>query len=105
MRLEYERFRELNAEIVVIGPEKPHEFKAFWEKEHMPFSGCADPTHRVADLYGQEAHLLRLGRMPALFIIDKKGTIQYAHRAKSMSDIPPNREVLALLASLKERTP
>ncbi len=101
LRLDYQKFRALDAEIIAIGPEQPDEFRAFWEREQMPFAGCADSAHHVADLFGQEVHLLKLGRMPALFIIDKKGIIQYIHKAKSMSDIPSNKEVLSVLASLK----
>lgn len=101
LRLDYEKFRALDAEIIAIGPERSDDFRAFWVREKMPFPGCADPTHHTADLFGQEVHLLKLGRMPALFIIDKKGIIQYIHKAKSMSDIPPNREVLSVLAGMK----
>jgi len=103
LRLDHGKFRDIGSEIVVIGPEKPDEFKAFWVRERMPFPGCPDPEHRVADLYGQEVHLLKLGRMPALFLIDRKGVVIFAHRGKSMSDIPSNRTVLALLEALNEK--
>jgi peroxiredoxin len=53
----------------------------------------------VADQYYQEVNLFKLGRMPALFVIDQTGLIRYAHYGDSMSDIPTNQEVLELLDS------
>lgn len=56
-----------------------------------------DPKHSVADLYGQEWNLFKLGRVPALLLIDKAGRIRYQHYSDSMSDIPENSLLLALL--------
>lgn len=100
LRIDYQKFIDLNTEIIVIGPEKPDEFRSFWAREKMPFPGCADPAHETAGIFGQEVHLLKLGRMPALFIIDKKGIVRYIHKAKSMSDIPSNREILSVLVGI-----
>ena len=66
----------------------------------MPFIGMADIRSKVADTFFQEVHWLKLGRMPALFVIDRKGVIRYAHYGDSMADIPPNEEVLAVLDGL-----
>ena len=63
----------------------------------MPAVGLADVKSRVANLYYQEVNLLKLGRMPAQFLIDPVGIIRYVHYAKSMSDIPSNRSMLDLL--------
>jgi peroxiredoxin Q/BCP len=38
--------------------------------------------------------------MPALLVIDKHGRVRYAHYGHSMSDIPPNLEILDLLETL-----
>lgn len=51
----------------------------------------------MANQYKQEVNLLKLGRMPALLVVDKQGHIRYAHYGHSMSDIPDNREILDLL--------
>jgi len=72
----------------------------YWESEHLPFSGLPDPGHLVAKQYKQEVNLLRLGRMPALLVVDKAGRIRYARYGSSMSDIPPNPEILGLLDTL-----
>jgi peroxiredoxin Q/BCP len=38
--------------------------------------------------------------MPAQVVVDKKGTARFVHYGDSMSDIPENRELLALLDAL-----
>jgi len=71
----------------------------------MPFVGTADPKHVIANLYGQKVKLLKLGRMPALMVIDKEGKIRYQHYGDSMSDIPSNEEILSLLDNLNKESP
>ena len=67
----------------------------------MPFIGLPDLRSRVANQYEQEVNLFKLGRMPALFVIDLDGMIRYAHYGDSMSDIPPNEEVLAAVDAIE----
>jgi len=55
----------------------------------------------LGKLYGQEWNLIKLGRMPALFIIDQKGSIAFAQYAKNMADIPENRGLFEILDGLK----
>jgi peroxiredoxin Q/BCP len=42
--------------------------------------------------------------MPALLVVDKQGCVRYAHYGRSMSDIPPNGEILDLLDILNSET-
>lgn len=93
---------ERGAEILVIGPEGPRRFEQVWETERYPFVGFADYRHTVADRYGQEVNLLKLGRMPALLLVDKRGIIRFAHFGDNMADIPKNEVVLALLERLNQ---
>jgi len=102
LRRDYEQFMARDAEVVVIGPEDQKAFQEYWHKESLPFVGLADPTHAVADRYGQEVSLLKLGRMPALMVIDKAGEVRFQHHAGAMFDIPPNRQVLAVLDGLNK---
>ena len=104
MRQDYSEFAARNAEILSIGPDSQTDFREFWENKKMPFVGLADPHHVVADLYGQEVSLLRLGRMPALFVIDSAGQVRYRHFASSMSDIPENTGLLKVLDQLNEES-
>ncbi len=100
LRQDYDKFRALNAEILVIGPEDAASFKKYWEENDLPFIGLPDPTHSVLKLYGQEVNLFRLGRMPAMVIVDASGMVRFVHYGHRMSDIPENAEVLATLKAL-----
>ncbi len=102
LRQDYEKFLELDAEIIAIGPDGPNAFKRFWQDNDIPYIGLADIKSRVADKYYQEVNLLRMGRMPAIFVIDKNGIIQYAHYGSSMSDIPSNTEILEVITMLNQ---
>ena len=84
-----------------MGPDSQTMFKMFWTKEKMPFVGLSDSKHTVADLYGQEVKLLKLGRMPALMIVDKKGRIRFAHYADNMRDYPELQEMYDVLDQLR----
>jgi peroxiredoxin len=100
LRQDYKTFVDQGAEVIVIGPEDEQAFKEFWLKEKMPVPGIADPQHIIAKLYGQEVKMLKLGRMPALFLIDREGLVRFRHHGKSMSDIPQDGDVLDLLQKL-----
>jgi peroxiredoxin Q/BCP len=68
----------------------------------MPFLGLADPKHSVAEKYEQKVSFLKMGRMPALMIVDKKGRVRFAHYAENMRDYPTLPEMFAVLDSLKK---
>jgi peroxiredoxin len=103
LREDHDEFTEKGAEILVIGPEGPRRFKQVWDEQRYPFVGFADYRHTVADLYGQEVNLTKLGRMPAMLIVDKQGIIRFAHFGDNMADIPRNEDVLALLDQLNNQ--
>jgi peroxiredoxin len=96
LRQDYSQFTARDIEIVVVGPENASSFASYWEKESLPFIGLPDPKASVLKLYGQEVNLFKLGRMPAQVLIDKAGIARYVHYGHSMSDIPQNKEILAL---------
>ena len=102
LRLDYQRFIERNTEIIAIGPEDEKSFADWWHSNQMPFIGIADPKHVVADKYGQQVKLLKLGRMPALVVVDRQGSIRFRHYGQSMSDIPWDEDILRLLDHLNE---
>ena len=68
----------------------------------MPFVGLSDSKHEVADLYGQQVKLLKLGRMPALLIVDKQGRVRFTHYADNMRDYPELQEMWDVLDTLRE---
>ncbi len=103
MRQDYDQFKSRGVEVLALGPDGPKAFQRYWKENDIPFPGMADLHSRVARQYDQEVNLLKLGRMPALFIIDAEGMIRYSHYGDSMSDIPPNSEVLGIIEHLLER--
>ena len=104
LRQDYKKFVQRQAEIIAVGPEDADTFTDYWHKKKMPFTGIPDHKHIIAGLYGQKVNPLKFGRMPALFVIDKEGRIQYAHYGESMSDISSSREILDLLDKLNKES-
>jgi peroxiredoxin Q/BCP len=100
LRQDQAQFTRRHAEVIVVGPEGPGAFAAYWAANNLPFIGLPDPTASVLKLYGQEVNLFKLGRMPAQLIIDQAGMVRYVHYGHAMSDIPENAELLALLDEL-----
>ena len=85
-----------------MGPDGPRAFKNHWEINRMPFIGLSDVKSKNAEKYYQEVNLFKLGRMPAVFLIDPKGRIRYVHYGDSMKDIPENSELLTFLKKVIE---
>jgi len=100
LRQDYQEFASRKAQVLVVGPENAEAFKAYWQEHDLPYIGLPDPKASVLKLYGQEVNLFKLGRMPAQVIVDRSGTVRFVHYGHSMSDIPENAEVLALLDQL-----
>jgi peroxiredoxin Q/BCP len=104
LRLDYEKFLERETEVIVIGPEDEDVFRYHWKRGGYPFVGIADPDHKIADLYNQQFNLLKMGRMPAHFVINKCGFIRFQHHGDSMHDIVGNKSVLNLLDKINAET-
>ncbi len=100
LRQDYAKFTDRDTEVIAIGPETAEAFAKWWHNERMPFIGIADPEHAIAKIYGQQVNPLKLGRMPALMVIDKKGDVRFRHYGDSMSDIPTDEKVLSLLDAI-----
>jgi len=97
MKADYEKFVARKAQIVVIAPHGSEKVRAYWEKEDLPFAGVPDPDGILGKLYKQEWNLIKLGRMPALFVVDRSGLLAFVHYAKDMADIPLNSAILDIL--------
>jgi len=105
LRQDYDQFTARGAEILALGPDGPRAYQRYWEQEQMPFPGMADIHSRVASQYDQEVNLLKMGRMPAMFVIDRQGQIRYSHYGESMQDIPANQAILDVLDALNREDP
>jgi len=97
LRHDFEKFVNEKTVILVVGPENAGTFKTYWQENELPFIGLPDPSHSVLKLYGQEIKLFKLGRMPAMAIIDREGRVRFVHYGHSMSDIPDNENILSEL--------
>ena len=100
LRQDFEKFKNENTAILVVGPEDSKAFAEYWDENDLPFIGLPDPKHTVLKLYGQEIKLFKFGRMPAMVIIDLQGIVRFVHYGHSMSDIPENKDVLETLQAL-----
>ena len=102
LRQDYQKFVDRKTEIVVVGPENAEAFKNYFEKNDLAFIGLPDPKASVLKLYGQEVNIFKLGRMPAQVIVDQQGVARFVHYGHSMSDIPENEELFAILDEINE---
>ncbi len=102
LRQDFEQFIARDLAIVVVGPESHEKFAAYFSNNQLPFIGLPDPKQQVLKRYGQEVNLFKLGRMPAQLLVDKEGIARFVHYGKSMSDIPSNEELLALVDNLSK---
>ena len=100
LRQDFAEFEKRQTVVLIVGPENAAAFARYWQENGLPFVGLPDPTHSVLRLYGQEVNLFKLGRMPAQVVVDIKGTARFVHYGHAMSDIPENKEMLALLDAL-----
>ncbi len=97
LRQDFDSFVNEKTVILVVGPENAGAFKTYWQENELPFIGLPDPSHSVLKLYGQGIKLFKLGRMPAMVVIDKEGMVRFVHYGHSMSDIPDNENILSEL--------
>ena len=103
LRQDFAQFATRDAEILVVWPDDAKTVNDYCQKEKLPFTNLLDPGHEVANRYGQEVKLLKLGRMPAMAVLDRDGVVRYEHHANGMQDIPANIEILSLLDELNKQ--
>ena len=98
-----EKFREFNAPLLTILPDDLESAKMFEENfARNAFPIFYDNTKKVNKMLKQEVKPLKLGRMPALLILDKEGIIRYAYYSDSMSDIPENEVLFEVLKNINK---
>ncbi|NSW55421.1 MAG: redoxin domain-containing protein [Armatimonadetes bacterium] len=95
LRRDYATLQARSVEPVVLGPDSPERFAQYWAKHDLPFRGLPDPSASVLKLYGQEVNLFKLGRMPAMVLVDREGVVRSAHYGRTMADIPAVSDILA----------
>lgn len=85
-----------------ILPDDLESAKNFEMEFAIKFPIYYDAKKKVNKMLKQEVKPLKLGRMPALLIINKQGIIIYAYYSDSMDDIPTNEELFEVLKNLKD---
>ena len=97
---DYEKFIELNTKLYAILPDDFKNAKNFESNFAKKYPIFYDHKKKVNKMLKQEVKPLKLGRMPALLIIDKQGIIRYAYYSDSMDDIPENEDLFEVLKRL-----
>jgi len=97
MKDDYNEFLSKNIKIIVVCPHDFEKVEKYFTKNKLPYPGIPDLYEKIIKPYKQEFNPLKLGRMPAMFLINEKGIIEYAYYSQSMSDIPDNKTILAMI--------
>ncbi|MFX1375788.1 MAG: peroxiredoxin family protein [Promethearchaeota archaeon] len=100
---DYEKIHDKSTEIVAILPDKLENAKQFELNFVKNFPLYYDKNKEVNKLLKQEVKFLKMGRMPAILIIDTQGIIRYAYYGDSMDDIPENEELFAILEKINKQ--
>lgn len=99
LRHDYEKFKALNTEIIVMVPNGPFMIKRYLNRHPTPYIILTDKGSRVAGQYAQIKQFFALGT-PTVFLVDREGKIAYAFYANSVIEEPNNQAPLEVLAKM-----
>jgi len=100
LRLDYEKFRSYNTEVLVMVPNGPKMIERFVRANDIPYPILTDKGGEIGETYFQVKHFIKFG-VPSVFLVDRSGRIVYAHYARSLISEPDNREPLAVLLGMQ----
>jgi len=100
LREDIDRFTGAGATVVAVAPDTPEGVARFVRDRDYPFPLLADTDHTVFDAYDVINRLASLGQRPAVFVIDRSGTVRFDSIGTQQWQIPSNDSVLALAATL-----
>jgi peroxiredoxin Q/BCP len=100
LREDIERFREAGAQVVAIAPDTADGVARFVRDNDYPFPLLPDADHVVFDAYDVVSTMMSLGQRPALFVIDRSGTVRFDSIGTQQWQIPSNDNVLKVVSSL-----
>lgn len=101
MREDIERFTELGARVVAIAPEGVSALPRYMARGPFPFPIVGDVDHRTFDAYDVASRALSLGQRPAVFVVDRDGTVRFDSVGTQQWQIPTNDAVLDVLRELR----
>lgn len=100
----YKRFVQSDTEVIAVGPDGKEAFAAFFGAQRIPFPGIPDPDETVLGSYGQQSAWWRFGRLPAQFLIDRKGIVRYVEYGRNMRDFTSADELIVLIDKMERET-
>jgi len=100
LRLDYDQFKALNTEVIVMVPNGPRMIERYIQSNHVLYPILTDKGAVVAGQYFQVKHFFKFG-VPSVFLVDREGKIAYVHYAETLISEPDNREPLAVLAGMQ----
>ena len=102
LRHDYDEFRALNTEVVVIVPNGPRMIERYVQTNAIPYPILSDQGSKVAREYAINLRnaLVLTAMKPTVFLVDVSGKILYSNYLRSYIKEPDNREPLELLGKL-----
>ena len=102
LRHDYEQFRALNTEVVVIVPNGPRMIERYVDANDIPYPILTDQGSKVAGQYAINLRnaLVLTAMKPTVLLVDKTGKILYSNYTKSYIKEPDNGEPLEVLRHL-----
>jgi peroxiredoxin len=101
LRHDYEKFQNLNTEILVMVPNGPFMINRYLDQNPTPYKILTDKGSKVAGQYFQVKQFFAIGT-PTIFVVDKNQEIKYVYYAKSALEEPNNEEPLAIIRQLSD---
>jgi len=86
--------------VAAIAPDTAEGVARFVRYGDYPFPLLADVEHAVFDSYDVVSTLMSLGQRPALFVVDRHGTVRFDSIGTQQWQIPSNDNVLSVISSL-----
>lgn len=100
MQQDYEKFADLDVEVVVIAPDTMGNAQQYFSERPVPFIALVDDSLKVFQQFDVQSKWTSLGQRPGLFIIDKAGIVRFAYIGSQQWQIPTNAEVLTQIEQL-----
>jgi peroxiredoxin len=106
LRHDYQKFKALNTEVLVIVPNGPKMIGRHVIQNETPYLILSDKGAKVAAQYAIDNRQVILLQIftPTVFLVDTSGVIRYASYGTSYIKEPDNRGPLAVLAQLRSES-
>lgn len=99
----YEEIQALGAEVLVLGAGTVGDARCYAERLELPYPVLADVDRSVYERYLLQRVFFSLIQRSAVFLIDREGTIRYAHVSTNRAQTLQLSDLIAALEGL-ERT-